>query len=77
MLSQVKHDIYNLHVSMYLVGAQLVEGLVSSTNYGRGNKCHFWKIFIEAVKEFPIIGYFIVIIQLKTSMSTPKEITPA
>ena len=33
--------------------------------YGRGNKCRFWQIFVEALKEF--LNLFI---QSETSVST-------
>ena len=38
---------------------------ITVMKYSRGNKCRFWQVFVEAIKEFPI-----VIIQSKTSVST-------
>ena len=46
----------------------LIDWLQSS----RGNKFRFWKIFLEAFKEF--LNHFI---QSKTTVSTPKAIEPA
>ena len=69
--SKLGHRFHMTHDSVFQIYKRVVSGQkldkighLTQLGYSRGNKCHFWQIFVGALKEFPNL-----FIQSETSAS--------